>query len=197
MSTMTEAGVATQVYRVYIKATPEAIWDAITKPEWNEKYGYPGRGDYDLRPGGAYRATAGEAAQAMGMPELLVEGEVIEADPPRKLVQTWRAAWDPELVAEGFTRVTWEISDEAARNRPADGHARARGRTEARGAGREHRTARAGRRRLGVDPQRSEDAARVRQLDVGLSRSARELRRARGSRPASQQSRCRRPVSTS
>ena len=55
MSTMTETGV-TQVYRVYIKATPEAIWDAITKPEWNERYGYPGRGEYDLRPGGSYRA---------------------------------------------------------------------------------------------------------------------------------------------
>jgi uncharacterized protein YndB with AHSA1/START domain len=111
MSTMTETGV-TQVYRVYIKATPEAIWDAITKPEWNERYGYPGRGEYDLRPGGSYRAVAGPEAQAMGMPELLVEGEVIELDPPRKLVQTWRAAWDPDLVAEGFTRVTWEISEE-------------------------------------------------------------------------------------
>ena len=94
MSTMTETGV-TQVYRVYIKATPEAIWDAITQPEWNERYGYPGRGEYDLRPGGSYRAVAGPEAQAMGMPELLVEGEVIELDPPRKLVQTWRAAWDP------------------------------------------------------------------------------------------------------
>ena len=50
----------------------------------------------------------------MGMPELLVEGEVIEVDPPRRLVQTWRAAWDPDLVAEGFTRVTWEISEEDA-----------------------------------------------------------------------------------
>src|SRR6185312_10207232 len=56
MSTMTETGV-TQVYRVYIKATPEAIWDAITKPEWSERYGYPGRAEYDLRPGGSYRVT--------------------------------------------------------------------------------------------------------------------------------------------
>ena len=152
MSTMTETGV-TQVYRVYIKATPEAIWDAITKPEWNERYGYPGRGEYDLRPGGSYRAVAGAEAQAMGMPELLVEGEVIELDPPRKLVQTWRAAWDPDLVAEGFTRVTWEISDAGSRGVAADRHPRARGSTEARGAGREHRPARAGRRRLDVDPQ--------------------------------------------
>ena len=45
-----------QVYRVYIKATPEAIWDAITKPEWTERYGYGGVADYDLRPGGALPA---------------------------------------------------------------------------------------------------------------------------------------------
>ena len=111
MSTMTETGV-TQVYRVYIKATPEAIWDAITQPEWNERYGYPGRGEYDLQPGGSYRAVAGPEAQAMGMPELLVEGEVIELDPPRKLVQTWRALWSPELVEEGGSRVTFEIAEE-------------------------------------------------------------------------------------
>ena len=84
--------VTTQVHRVYIKASAQRIWDAITQPEWNERYGYPGRGEYDLRPGGSYRAVAGAEAQAMGMPELLVEGEVIELDPPRKLVQTWRAA---------------------------------------------------------------------------------------------------------
>ena len=48
----------------------------------------------------------------MGMPELLVEGEVIEADPPRRLVQTWRAAGIPTSSAEGFTRLTWEISEE-------------------------------------------------------------------------------------
>jgi uncharacterized protein YndB with AHSA1/START domain len=45
----------TQVYRVYIKARPEAIWDAITKPEWTKRYGYTGLVDYDLRPGGHYK----------------------------------------------------------------------------------------------------------------------------------------------
>ena len=43
MSTETKTAVTTQVYRVYIKATPQAIWDAITKPEWNVRFGYPGR----------------------------------------------------------------------------------------------------------------------------------------------------------
>jgi uncharacterized protein YndB with AHSA1/START domain len=112
MSTTEESTLTTtQVYRIYIRATPEAIWDAITKPEWNEKYGYPGRGDFDLRPGGKYLATADEQAQAMGMPAELVDGEVLEVDPPRKLVQTWHALW-PELVDEAPTRVTWEIEDE-------------------------------------------------------------------------------------
>ena len=42
-------------------------------------------------------------------PPGIVDGEVIESDPPRKLVQTWRALWEPEMMAEGFTRLTWEI----------------------------------------------------------------------------------------
>ena len=111
-STMSETAVATQVYRIYIKASPQAIWDAITDPEWNSKYGYPGRGEYDLRPGGKYLARADEQAQAMGMPAELVDGEVLEVDPPRKLVQTWRALWSPELVEEGGSRVTFEIAEE-------------------------------------------------------------------------------------
>ena len=112
MTTTEEATLTTtQVYRIYIRATPEAIWDAITKPEWNERYGYPGRGEFDLRPGGRYLATANEQDQARGMPAELVDGEVIEVDPPRRLVQTWRALWDP-LADEGPTRVTWEITEE-------------------------------------------------------------------------------------
>jgi uncharacterized protein YndB with AHSA1/START domain len=100
----------TQVYRVYIKATPEAIWDAITKPEWTERYGYAARVEYDLRAGGAYRAYPGEEmAKYEGVPDVVVDGEVIEADPPRRLVQTWRMLMDPELQAEGFTKLTHEI----------------------------------------------------------------------------------------
>jgi uncharacterized protein YndB with AHSA1/START domain len=109
MTTMTDTGVTTQVYRVFIRATPEAIWDAITDPDFNQRYGYRGRSEYDLRPGGAFRADASPEMQAMGMSEHLLDGEVVEADPPRRLVQTWRVLWDPEMTAEGFTRLTWEI----------------------------------------------------------------------------------------
>jgi uncharacterized protein YndB with AHSA1/START domain len=111
MSTKIETGVTTQVSRVYIKASPEAIWDAITNPEWNERYGYPGRSEYDLRPGGAFRAVAPPDAVAMGMPEIVADGEVVEADPPRRLVQTWRFLYEP-LVSEGFSRLTWDIEED-------------------------------------------------------------------------------------
>jgi uncharacterized protein YndB with AHSA1/START domain len=111
MTTAAETTVTTQVYRVYIKATPQAVWDAITKPEWTEKYGYGGRAEFDLRPGGAYRGLASEAMRSMGAPEVAVDGEVIEADPPHKLVQTWRMLMDDSMVAEGFTRLTYEIAE--------------------------------------------------------------------------------------
>jgi uncharacterized protein YndB with AHSA1/START domain len=109
MSTTVATTATTQLYRVYIKATPQAIWDAITKPEWTEKYGYGGRGEYDLRPGGSYRGFTSEAMRAAGAPELGVEGEVLEVDPPRKLVQTFRMVMDAQMAAQGVTRLTYEI----------------------------------------------------------------------------------------
>ncbi len=98
-----------QVHRVWIRATPEAIWDAITKPEWTERYGYSGRADFDLRPGGAYRSLATPQQKAHGLPDVVVDGEVIEADPPRRLVHTMRMLVDEEAMSAGFTRVTYEI----------------------------------------------------------------------------------------
>ena len=116
MTAETETMVTTQVYRVYIKASPQAVWDAITKPEWTERYGYGSRVEYDLRPGGRYRAFSTEEMKAaraeMGggpTPDVIVDGEVIEADPPHRLVQTWRMLMDPGTTAEGFTRLTYEI----------------------------------------------------------------------------------------
>jgi uncharacterized protein YndB with AHSA1/START domain len=106
---MTTMAPTTQVYRVYIKATPEAVWKAITDPEWTERYGYGGRGEYDMRPGGSYRGLTNEGMRAMGAPDVAVDGEVIEVDPPRKLVQTWRMVMDETMAAEGFTRLTYEI----------------------------------------------------------------------------------------
>jgi uncharacterized protein YndB with AHSA1/START domain len=112
MSTQVETAVTTQVYRVYIRATPEAIWDAITKPEWTQKYGYRGIVEFDeLRPGGRYRFLAPPEMQAMGMPEVVVDGEVLEADPPRRLVQTWHPLWAEDIAAE-TTRVIYDIEED-------------------------------------------------------------------------------------
>ena len=105
----TSVATTTQVYEVYIKASPEAIWDAITSPEWTAKYGYQGPAEYELRPGGTYRVRASPEMLAMGIPEVIIDGVVEEADPPRKLVHTFRFLLPEESKAEGFTRVTWEI----------------------------------------------------------------------------------------
>ena len=109
-TTASDTLVATQVYRVYIKATPQAIWDAITKPEWTDRYGYGGRADFDLRPGGTYTHYSSEAMRSMGAPEIAVTGEVIESDPPRRLVLNWLLAMDPGSVAEGSSRLTYDIA---------------------------------------------------------------------------------------
>jgi uncharacterized protein YndB with AHSA1/START domain len=109
MSTMS-ATTTTQVYRVYIRTTPEAVWDAITKPEWTERYGYGGVSDYDLRVGGRANALPGAAMKAYpGVPDVIIDGEFLEVDPPRKLVQTWRMLMDETMKAEGFTKLTYEI----------------------------------------------------------------------------------------
>ncbi len=115
MATESKAGVATtQVYEVYIKASPQAIWDAITSPEWTVKYAYRGAVDYELRPGGAYRAHATPEMLTFGLPDVVVDGVVEEADPPKKLVHTYRFLFSEEMKAEGFTRVTWEIEKVSA-----------------------------------------------------------------------------------
>jgi len=112
-----QAQTTVQVYRVYIKATPQRIWQAITDPEWNGRYGYAAPGTFDLTPGGAYRSTASDdmrrASAELGydVPDVVADGAVVEADAPHRLVQTWRMLMDPRISAEGFTRLTYEIKD--------------------------------------------------------------------------------------
>ncbi len=114
MIAIAESTTTVQTYRIYIKATPQAVWDALTRPEWTVKYGYAPLVDYDLRAGGAFRAYPNEGMkQFPNIPDVIVDGEVIEATAPSKLVQTWRMLMDPGMAEEGFTRLTHEI--EAAR----------------------------------------------------------------------------------
>ena len=101
MTTMTQN--ITNVHQVFIRATAEQIWEAITKPEFTLKYFYGTRVESDLAVGSPFLYRAGDSD------ELLVEGEVLEADPPRRLTVSWRFLYDPELAAEEPSRVTWEI----------------------------------------------------------------------------------------
>ena len=110
MAAEQEARIATtQVYEVYIKATADAIWEAITSKEWSVKYGYQAPIEYELRPGGAYRGYSTPGMKSMGMPDVVVDGTVELAERPKKLVHTYRFLFNDAMKAEGFTRVTWEI----------------------------------------------------------------------------------------
>ena len=111
MTESTVASTVVQVHRVYIKASAQAIWDAIVDPAWNARYGYQAPSKYDLRPGGAYRAMPSKPMRDSGAPDVIIEGEVISADPPHRLVQTWRALFNPAMAEEGPTKLTWEIDE--------------------------------------------------------------------------------------
>jgi uncharacterized protein YndB with AHSA1/START domain len=98
MSTMTAT--TTQVYELFIRASPEQIWEAITTPEFTTKYFYGAR--IEITP--EWRRTfSPDGGDSWG------EGAVAEFDPPRRLVHEWRSAYNPELAVEEPSRVTWEI----------------------------------------------------------------------------------------
>ena len=107
---MTDKSATTQMYRIVIKASPQAIWDALTLPQWTERYGYGGRVAYELRPGGKYSHKSSAEMKAAGMPDEIIVGEVIESDPPRKLVHTWHPLFSPATSAEPHTRLSYEIN---------------------------------------------------------------------------------------
>ncbi len=106
-----DIGTNTQVYRIFIKASPQTIWDAITKPEFTQKWGYGLSEQYDLRAGGQYRGMASESMKQFGMDGVIVDGEVIEVNAPHKLKLTWRMYIDPAMREEGFTTLTYEIEE--------------------------------------------------------------------------------------
>lgn len=78
------------IHEIYIKAPIETIREAITSPGWSERYGYRGIYEYDRRPGGKFRVKANEGMLKSGLPETIIDGEVVECTPPTKLVQTYR-----------------------------------------------------------------------------------------------------------
>jgi uncharacterized protein YndB with AHSA1/START domain len=96
MTTMTAT--TTQVYQVFIKATPDAIWEAITNPDFTERYFY-----------GARIEATQERRRVWMDDEHWGDDEILDWDPPRRLSHGWRSKWNEELAAEEPSRVTWEI----------------------------------------------------------------------------------------
>jgi len=95
--------VTAHVYQTFIRATPEQVWQAITDPAWMQRYFHGTAPEAPFVAGQPYRTTV----VAAGRPA--VEGVIEELDPPRRLVQTWRALDDEAMSAEPPSRVTWEI----------------------------------------------------------------------------------------
>ena len=92
----------TAVFEIFIKATPERIWEAITDPVQRGKYSFGVQTRSDWSPGSTYTA---------GVPGVgdMAEGENLVVEPPRLLVQSFNALWSDDVLAQGTTRVTWEI----------------------------------------------------------------------------------------
>lgn len=93
-----------KVFEIYIKTTPQRLWEAITDPELRSRYTFGLRVESDWAPGSAYRGVSS------GTEPLILEGENLEVEPPRRLVQSFRALWSDDVRAEGTSRVTWEIA---------------------------------------------------------------------------------------
>jgi uncharacterized protein YndB with AHSA1/START domain len=92
-----------KVFEIYIRTTPELLWEAITDPEVRSKYQFGMRVSSDFTPGSHFEMTHD------GAPGPLGEGENLEVDPPRKLVQSMVALWSDDVKSEGTSRVTWQI----------------------------------------------------------------------------------------
>jgi uncharacterized protein YndB with AHSA1/START domain/DNA-binding transcriptional ArsR family regulator len=90
-----------KVFEIYIKTTPERLWKAITDTEMRRKYTFGAVVTSDWTPGSRYEGVGG------GRP--IFEGENLEVDPPRRLVQSFKAVWDDDVKREETSRVTWAI----------------------------------------------------------------------------------------
>ena len=99
----TMSAAPSQVYQVYIKASPGQVWDAITRPEFTSRYFFGSRVETTGEAGSPVRHRAPDSDELWG------DDSVLESEPPRRFVHTWRSLYNPELAAEPASRVTWEI----------------------------------------------------------------------------------------
>ncbi len=90
------------VYVTYIRTTPEKLWQALIKPEFTRQYWCDTTQESDWKPGAAWRIMMPDGRVADS-------GEVVEFEPHRRIVLKWRNEFKPQLKAEGYSRMTYEL----------------------------------------------------------------------------------------
>jgi uncharacterized protein YndB with AHSA1/START domain len=90
------------MFEIYIKTTPERLWEAITSEQMRKRYSFGVGTVSDWTKGSEYRSSVPGVID-------IASGENLEVDPPRRLVQSFNALWSEEVKGEGTSRVTWEI----------------------------------------------------------------------------------------
>jgi uncharacterized protein YndB with AHSA1/START domain len=103
LKTKLEEKTMEKVFEIYIKTTPERLWKAITDPAMRSKYNFGATVVSDFTPGSRFEQRHPNGSDMLG------EGENLEVDPPRRLVQSMRALWGEDVKSEGTSRITWEI----------------------------------------------------------------------------------------
>jgi uncharacterized protein YndB with AHSA1/START domain len=103
MSDTAQPSATTQVYQLYIRATQDEVWDAITNPAIVAKFFFGAQVESTYQVGSRLRSLSPDGSDIWG------DNTILECDPPRRLVHTWRSLYDPEMAAEPESRVTWEI----------------------------------------------------------------------------------------
>ena len=99
---MTEAGRSTFVYVVFIRTTPDKLWSALTDSDFIKQYWFGMHCESDWKPGSPWRLVFADGRIADA-------GEIVEIDPPKRMVVKWRNEFRPEMKAEGYSRCTFEL----------------------------------------------------------------------------------------
>jgi len=97
---------STFVYVTYIRTTPEKLWSALTDAQFMKQYWFGVHGESQWRPGSAWKLVSGDG-------QILDSGEIVEAEPPRRLVIRWQNQFKPELKVEGASLCTMELEPSA------------------------------------------------------------------------------------
>lgn len=94
------------VFQIYIRATAQRVWQAITETEFRRQYFFGSTIESDFRPGSSLRSVSPDG-------EVWADDTVLECDPPHLLTHTWRSLWDQEAVYEPASRVTWRVEPQS------------------------------------------------------------------------------------